>query len=224
MASQPPAALAAAVKRDRTAPAEDSLERVRVILRTARDKDREVNDLETRLKEVKAQVLELKQKTLPDLYDEVGIDNLGLPAEGNLPAYDCKLENFYHANISADWEEEKRQAAFSYLDDLTVAEVIPGKKNKDGSPATRQVSANAGDLIKTTYTVLLPRGNRKKALDVEKALQKLGVDIVSKLEVPWNTLTAWVKEQVEKHNTTPNLEVLGATVGRVVKLKERKDK
>lgn len=199
----PSAALAAAVRRDKTAPTEDSLERVRKVLRDARDKDREIADLEGRLKTVRAEVLELKQKTLPDIYDEVGIDNLGLPAEGNLPAYDCKLEPYYHANISAEWEEDRRQAAFTYLDEYG-----------DGT----------GEMIKSTYTVLLPRGNRKKALAVEKALQKLKVEVVSKLEVPWNTLTAWVKEQVEKHNTTPDLNVLGATVGRVVKLKERKEK
>lgn len=201
MASAPSAAVKAALQRDKTAPSEDRLEKVRIVLRSARDKDREINDLEARTKELKAQVLELKQKTLPDIYDEASIDNLGLPAEGNLPAYDCKLEPYYHANISADWEPEKREAAFAYLD-------------KTGS----------GDLIKSVYVVALPRGNRKLAIAVQAALKKLKVDFSTDLSVPWNTLTAWVKEQVEKKNTTPNLDVLGATVGRVVKLKERKEK
>lgn len=197
--SQPPAALAAAVKRDAQAPDEGSLEKVRTILRTARDLDREITDLEARTKEAKEQVLTLKSKTLPDLYDEVGIDKLGLPAEGNLPAYDCNMTPYYKAAILADWEEEKRAEAFKYLDDH-----------------------NAGDLIKSTFTVLLPRGNRKKAIAVEKALTKLQVEFETNLSVPWNTLTAWLKELIEKHNTTPPLDVLGATVGRVVNLKERK--
>lgn len=201
MASTPPAALAAAVRRDKVAPSESSLERVRAILREARDKDREIADLEERTKTAKAVVLDLKQKKLPDIYDEVGIDNLGLPAEGNMPAYDCPLEPYYHANISVDWEEDKRAAAFAYLDGI-----------------------NAGDLIKSVFIVALPRGNRKIALAVEKALGKLRVEFTTDLSVPWNTLTAWVKEQVEKRNTTPNLDLIGATVGRVVKLKQRKEK
>ena len=39
--------------------------------------------------------------------------------------------------------------------------------------------------------------------------------------VPWNTLTAFVKEQVEA-GTVIDLKKLGATVGQVVKLKKRK--
>lgn len=201
MASKPPAALAAKIQRDKVVPSDDSLERVRTILRQARDLDREIADLEARTKEAKAIVLDLKQKKLPDIYDEVGIDNLGLPGEGNLPAYDCRLEPYYHANISSDWESEKRVNAFNYLEKV-----------------------KAGDLIKSVYIVVVPRGKRKTAIAVQKALEKLGVEFSTDLSVPWNTLTAWVKEQVEKKNTTPDLEVLGATVGRVVKLKERKEK
>jgi hypothetical protein len=201
VASKPSAALAAKIKQDVKPPSDDSLERVRVVLRKTRDLDREIADLEARAKEAKGQVLELKQRTLPDIYDEVGIDNLGLPAEGNLPAYDCKLEPYYHASIGTDWESERRVKAFNYLEEV-----------------------NAGDLIKSVYIVAVPRGKRKVAIAVQKALEKLNVEFSTDLSVPWNTLTAWVKEQIEKKNTTPNLDVLGATVGRVVKLKERKEK
>lgn len=194
-----PSAAAIAAAKNRAPPSEDRLEKVRVILRQARDTERRIVDLEAALKEAKGQVLELKQKTLPDLFDEAGIDNLGLPAEGNLPAYDCKLGPYYHANIGAEWEEERRQAAFKYLEDQ-----------------------GSGDLIKSAYIVLVPRGKRAFAKKVEAALTKLGAEFTSKLDVPWNTLTAWVKEQVEKKNNTPDLAVLGATVGRVVSLKERK--
>ena len=196
--SQPSAAAVAAMK-NRAAPSEDKLEKVRTFLREARDIDRQIMDLEDALKVKNARKLELIQKELPDLYDEAGIDNLGLPAEGNLPAYDCKLGPYYKASISADWPEEDRAKAFAYLE-------------KQG----------ASDLIKSTYVVLLPRGKRAIAIKVEAALKKLGVEFSEKLDVPWNTLTAWLKEQVEKHKTTPELDLLGATVGRVVKLKERK--
>lgn len=199
MPNQPPAAVRAAIKRDKVEVPEDRLEAIRVVLRRARDADREVSDLEARLKAVKAEVLDLKQKTLPDIYDAAGIDNLGLPAEGNLPAYDCALKPYYHANIGAEWPTEQRQAAFAYLE-----------------------GHEAGDLIKSLYIVAVPRGKLALAKKVAAALAKLKVEFTTKQDVPWNTLTAWLKEQVEKRNHTPDLDVLGATVGRVVNLKERK--
>lgn len=201
MANGPSAALSAAMKRDDRAPSEDRLEQVRVVLRQVRDNDRTISDYEARVKDLRAQALVMKQKTLPDIFDEVGIDNLGLPAEGNLPAYDCKLKPYYHASISSDWKPERRAAAFEYLDQV-----------------------GSGDLIKSVYIVAVPRGARKIAIQVEKALRKINVEFSTDLSVPWNTLTAWIKEQVEKKKATPDLNVLGATVGRVVELKERKEK
>ncbi len=134
------------------------------------------------------------------MFTEINIDSLGLPAEGNLPAYDTELKPYYKANIPVDWEPERRQAAFDYLDEQ-----------------------NAGDIIKSVFIVAIPRGKRAVALKVQKALEKLKVEYTADLSVPWNTLTAWVKESVEKHKTVPNLDVLGATVGQVVNLKERKN-
>lgn len=199
--TNPPAHIAAAMKTDAAAPpSEASLERVRAQLRLSRDKSREKEDLEARLKTVNEEINTISQKTLPDLFVEVGIDKLGLPAEGNLPAYDAALVPYYHANISADWPPEKQEEAFAYL-----------AKEPGGE-----------DMIKTVITIALGRGDRKTAAKVEKALDKLKVPYNRTLGVPWNTLTAWVREQVEKHKHTPSLDLLGATVGRVVKLKPRK--
>ena len=200
MPTKPPAALAAAMKADAPAPTETSLEKARSYLRQSRDNERTIKDLDERLKKAKEDQLTLTQKTLPDFFTEIGIDTLGLPAEGNLPAYDAKLLPYYHANIGSDWEPERQERAFTYL------------SSQDGGE----------DMIKTIVEVHLGRGDRKTALKVEAALQKLNVPFSVKLGVPWNTLTAWVKERIEKHKTTPDLETLGATVGKVVKLKECK--
>lgn len=199
--SGPSPALQAKIKADKASargPSEDRLEKVRAGLRQARDKEREASDLEARARELRGEVVTLTQQTLPDLFDEAGIDNLGLSAEGNLPAYDCKLGPFYHANIAAEWPEEKRTAAFNYL-----------------------AEQGAEDLIKSLIIVALPRGERKLAQRVEEGLRKAGVPFTTKLDVAWNTLTAWVREQVEKQQTTPKLDLIGGNVGRVVKLKER---
>lgn len=200
--SAPSAALAAAMKADAAeGPTEASLEVVRRHIREVRDNARQIADLETRLKELGEAQVKLTQRTLPDLFNEVGIDQLGIPAEGNLPAYDAKLTPFYHANIAADWPEEKQAAAFDYL----------AAKGTGGE-----------DLIRTVITVSLGKGEHKTAQKVIAGLKKSGIAYTVKQAVPWNTLTAWVKEQIEKHQTTPKLDLIGATVGDVVKLKERK--
>jgi hypothetical protein len=192
MSRQPSAAASAAAAR---APSEDKLERVRDAVRAARDLQREKADLEERLRAVKTSIYKMEREDLPTLFGQVGIDAIGLAAEGNLPAYECALRPYVRANISADWDPERRDAAFAYLE-----------------------SAHAEDLIKTTITVRLSRGEHALARSVVAALKKLRVQPTVELSVPWNTLTAWVRERVSK-NATPKLDVIGAEVGEIVVLK-----
>ena len=197
--NQPSPALAAAMQKASTAVPEDRLDALRDMARQLRDKEREITDLDERLKATKVEAAEIRTKKLVDLMAEVGVDKVGLPAEGNYPACDAELKPYYHAVISADWEPEKRQAAFAWLD-----------------------GAGHGDLIKTAITILLPRDDRAMALSIQHYLEQCNVAHTVQLDVPWNTLTAFVREQVEKYHRTPPLETLGATVGQVVKLKARK--
>ena len=197
--NQPSPALAAAMRQAATQTPDDKLEALRDMARRLRDKEKEITDLDERLRATKAEAAEIRTKKLVDLMAEVGVDKVGLPAEGNYPACDAELRPYYHAVISADWEPERRQAAFAWLD-----------------------SAGHGDLIKTAITVLLPRDDRAMALSIQHYLEQCGVQHTVLLDVPWNTLTAFVREQVEKYHRTPPLETLGATVGQVVKLKARK--
>ncbi len=194
----PSPALAAAM---RAAPAAstDKLDAIRDMARLLRDKEREVGDLNERLTEAKAAVLDLKHKKLVDLMHEAGVDKVGLPAEGNQPPYDATLSPYYHANIAANWEPTKRQAAFNWLE-----------------------GEGHGDLVKTVITITLGRDQRDAAREIQAELEHRGFSVSAQLDVPWNTLTAFVREQVEKHGTVPPLETLGATVGQVVKLKARK--
>jgi hypothetical protein len=197
--NQPSPALAAAMRGNQGPLPEDKLDALRDMARQLRDKEKEIADLDERIKATKAEAAEIRTKKLVDLMAEVGVDRVGLPAEGNYPACDAELRPYYHAVISADWEPERRQAAFAWLD-----------------------SAGHGDLIKTAITILIPRDDRAMAKSIELYLEQTGVQHTVLLDVPWNTLTAFVREQVEKYHRTPPLETLGATVGQLVKLKARK--
>ncbi len=184
---------------ERLAPSEDRLETIRSVLRLARDTELRISDLTEKLKEEKKELLELQHETLPTLFQELGIDRLGLEPEENTPGYDCSLGEYYKAAIPAEWPLEQQEEAFDYLEEV-----------------------GSGDLVKHQFTVLLPRGSEKLAKKLVAALERLSVEYEQRRSVPWGTLTAWLREQCEA-GVVPELKKIGATVGKIVKLKRRKD-
>jgi hypothetical protein len=180
----------------------DRLEQVRACLRVLRDKECEASDLTQRLRELGSQINEFKHKTLVDVFQEAGVDSLGLPAEGNLPAYDAKLGPYYKANIAAEWDEKRRQAGFQVLEDM-----------------------GHGEVIRTVVTVSLGRGERERAKQLLDLLAENKFDCDVGLGVPWNTLTALVRSEHEARRpfSDEQLEKIGAQVGLAVQLKQRKE-
>lgn len=201
MSKTPSAALARKIKTEKPVVPEDKLELVREQLRRSRDTELEMSELASRLKVKSEEQNKRVFEELPALFQEIGIDRLGIEADGNLPAYDATLTPYYKANISGEWPPEQQDAAFDWLE-------------KEGH----------GDLVKNKFVVQLGRDDEEKALRLRALLEEAGFEFENKRAVPWNTLTSFVKEQVEKHNTTPPLDLLGATVGKIVKLKPRKEK
>lgn len=157
----------------------------------------QIKQLEETVAALKEERKVITQRTLPTFLDSIGMDRVGLPAQG----VDIVVENYYHANIPPEHEA----AAFNWLDEN-----------------------GHGDLIKLTLTVALAKGDYetgKKLLErIEAYLlaAKVKATVSSKLGVPWNTLTAFVKEQTTAGVALP-LELLGATIGRIVKIKTRKN-
>ena len=149
---------------------------------------------------------ELTMKKLPDYMRKIRQDSIGLDEFG----VDLKLENFYHANIAADWEPEKRKEAFDYLEEI-----------------------GEGDLVKCVLTIPFPRYMMKVALWLQTVIKSIfyeddeGEKIPMpesdvEMTVPWNTLTAWMRGQLESGEPV-DLDKIGGKVGYVVKIKERKE-
>jgi hypothetical protein len=181
---------------------EDKLRKIREAAEVARQFELDIQDLEARLAQQKANLHRLYSETLPDLMDEAQVDNIGLPAKGNLPAVDLTLEPFYRANIAASWSDEKRQAAFDALTNL-----------------------GHEDLIKTSLQVDFSRTERQQAMKVYRMLkEQFDLHPALRENVHFQTLTAWLREQWEAHKPLPPLDVIGATVGRVAKFKERRER
>ena len=177
----------------------DRLTELRTQIALARDLEQQKADLEEAIKLTTQELQTLYFKTLPDLFDELGIATLALEPEGNHPGVTAQAKPFYRAGIAASWPEDRRQQAFAYLAEL-----------------------GSEDLIKTKVEVMFPRGNHEQAKAFANEAARDGLAAGLKEEVHAQTLTAWLRDQVENHGFIPDLDRLGATVGRQVSLRESK--
>jgi len=158
-----------------------------------------IQNLEEQLAQAKRELRTMQFETLPDILDQAGVDQVGVPADGNQPAFDIKLTPFFQANIASDWPREKRDAAFQKLTDMGY-----------------------GELIKTEINVTVPRHERQTALRIIAALEHFPVTPEIKESVHHKTLTAWLQEAFENNRELPPLDVIGAVISRIAKLKERR--
>lgn len=172
--------------------------------RELRDAELTKDDLSERVSSLSKRIYDIEHEELPNLVMETGLDSIGIPAEGNQPAYDLKLKPFYAASIAASWPDEQKAAAFSYLEEK-----------------------GAGDLIKTEIKISVPKEHRAKVQSlidkINAAVDELeiAVDIEAKAAVHHGTLTSWLKE-VSEEGEDIDLERIGGKVGQIVKPKVRK--
>lgn len=171
------------------------------VVRLARDLvrlDSRVEDLEQMLEEAKRERKRLAEVDLPAAFDNAHTDRMGVP-EWDV---DVVMKPWVHANLPKDPGE--RQAAIKWLDDNGHA-----------------------DILRVFVTVEFQKGDFERARQLEDYIRKwakdnrVNVAPMSEETVPWNTLTAFIKGLLEKGEVVP-LETLGAAIGRVAKVVERK--
>lgn len=179
-------------------PSGDKLDQLKLGVAKLRDLEFEKAALADRIRDVGQDIEHMKNATLVDLFDAAGVNKVGVEADGNLPAFECEVGDYYHANIP----EEKQSAAYEHL-------------RKTGNE----------DLIKTTFTIAFGLREAKAAERFRRSLEKVNIQYSEKSGVPWNTLTAWFKvEHKRKPLPAKVMDLLGATVGRVVKVVKQKEK
>lgn len=164
--------------------------------------DREVEDLDERLKRAKERRYDLQTKDLVDLMVDIGLDSTGVDG------VQIVVEKKCHANISKDWDDDRKVRAYEHL---------------------REIGGE--DLIKNTLSVSAGRNSDDKMRQihdrVRQMLAEVELEAAVKLEptVQWNTLTAFVRETVDAGETPVDLEALGATyspMAVIAKPKKRK--
>ena len=193
-------------------PPQDKLDRITAKMREARDLKEELQELEDKLKQKKAQLLNVTHRELPDMMNEVGQQIFKLQAEGNHRPYLFNLKPYYMANISN--ENPDAPKAYQWLEER-----------------------GEGDLIRRTVTANLGKDSEELYNRVVDFLQNLQLDYDYKFGIPWKTLTAWLKERhkqyvaqratahllpPEERIDMPPLEWFGATIGQVAEMKESK--
>ena len=209
-------AVAAAIKNSKTEAPKDKLEAIQAEAKKARDLEYSVQQLTDQIKEYRSKLNTIYLETLPQMMMDANVDKIGIAKEGNYPGYDYKLKKFYRANIAAKWDDAKREAGFSYVTKL-----------------------GAEDLIKTEVVVLFPKGGAKLAKKLVALARKMKITVkvgkkkISKVPVvelsksiPHGSLSAWLKELVEKRHKVPSaddLEKIGGAIGVVVEPEERKE-
>lgn len=175
------------------------MKRLGELARELVDLESRVVALEDQLKEAKERRYEIQTKDLPDLMNDIGVDVTG--ADGVF----IELKKKCHANISKDWDDDKKIAAFSHL---------------------REIGGE--DLIKQTLVVSAGRGSddkmRQIANRVRQMLAEYELEAAVKLEpaVAWNTLTAFLRSVLEEGSTPVDLEVVGATYQTVAEIVRKK--
>jgi hypothetical protein len=192
--------LAAAIAADAREPTQDELANIRRLASEMRDAEIVIEELEERKKKLRDRIEEIKWHDLLDAMDKAGMRAMTLEGEGNLPAYEVRTGAYYHANIPADAPDAVRAPAFAWL-----------QKHEPG-------------MLRNEIVLSFGKDSTKQQKAVQAALQKLKVPYSNKFGVPWNTLTAYIKEQIEEHDKTPPLELLCAKVGRIATIKKVKEK
>lgn len=170
-----------------------------------------IKDLEAQTKRANMELWDLKTRDMPDLMAEIGQDRVGIPGDPSNPddpGYDVVLTTRTHANIGSDWEEERRDAAFEHLDEL-----------------------GAGDIVRNSVTVSFGKGQAEQREEWLEKVRGLNLsfdppELVETRTVPWNTLTAWIREQLQRGRTEDQVQIdlpkLGATHGAYADIKRRK--
>jgi len=181
---------------------EPDLAQVRVAVKRRCDLGVQKRDLEERLKRINTEVNELDHRVLPQLFAEAGVSIIGVPADGNTPAFEARLADFYRAVIPANWDDVKRDAAFEVLERLGLKAII-----------------------KNVVTVTFARDEFDDASELVSELEARGVPAILARTVHHMTLTSAVKElcEVGRRPSPGELQAIGAFVGKIVKIDEEKE-
>lgn len=168
---------------------EDKLEKIRHFGDKQRKLTKQLADLENQVSLTKEALRRVMEQDLPEAMDEVGMTTFTLDDGTKI-----NVKAFYSASIP----EERKEEAFEWLKEHDFDGMIK---------ADVKVQFGKGEFEVAQSFLQFIRGFNEKAIDPEY-----------KEHVHWQTLRAFVKEQVEGGKPLP-LDMFGVFVGRKAELK-----
>lgn len=171
---------------------EDKLERIRYFGKKQQALTAQLADQENAVVLTKEALRRVKEQDLPEAMDEVGMSEFKLE-DGT----EIKVKPFYAASIP----EERKEEAFDWLKENDFEGMIK---------ADVKVTFGKGEFELAQEFLNFIRGFNQKAIDPEY-----------KEHIHWQTLRAFVKEQIEGGHSLP-LDMFGVFVGRKADLKAPK--
>jgi hypothetical protein len=194
---------------DRQQP-EDRLTKIREKAKELRDLLDEQEELQAQSEQNASDIVKVRAKELPDLFEEASLNSIDVKAEGNHPGFVARLKPFYRASIPVDMETAKREAAFEHL-----------------------IERGGGDLIKTTVSFDFPKDSEAEVSNFLQFVREQGEALEEgwpsptvRMTVNHSSLSSWLKEEIESSTRLgkplPDLSRLNAMVGKIVEIKEEK--
>lgn len=168
---------------------EDRLKKIKFFGEKQRRLLKDIAKTEEFLKQLKDELRRVVEQDLPEAMDEVGMTKFELEDGSKI-----EVKNFYSASIP----EERKEEAFNWLKENDFDGMIK---------AEIKVSFGKGEFEIAQEFLQFIRGFNQKAISPEY-----------KESIHWQTLRAWVKEQVESGAAIP-LDMFGAFIGRQAPLK-----
>lgn len=154
------------------------------------------SELESAIKEAEAQVKELKERARVvaerDLPEAMA--EVGMASFTLSDGSQISVKPFYSASIN----DGNREACFEWLENHGFA-----------------------DIIKNEFTIKLGKGDSTEAERIGELFANNDIDYSQKMAVAPQTLTAFVKEQVENGAEFP-LELFNVYIGQIAKIKRSK--
>lgn len=172
---------------------DDALEAVAQLANRQQRLEDEITFIENNLAMKKKELQRVQEHDIPEAMDRVGLEEFKLVGGGKV-----KVSTFYTASISA----ERKPAAISWLDDH-----------------------GHGGLVKTAVSLEFGKGELDKAKEFLDWLNEQRPDVDPELDqsVHWQTLRAFVREQIESGAALPQ-ELFGVFIGRKAKITRPKEK
>ena len=169
-------------------PKDEDLGRLAKLVFEQQTLEREIERHEDEIKKLKERLEIVITKTIPEIFRELHMTSMGL---------DDGSELIVEKMIRASLSEERKAPACAWL-----------REN------------NQDDLIKSEVKILFGRGEDSAKLKVIESLLEIapGANWSQNETVPWNTLTAFVKEQMELGAELPK-DLLGIFVQDIAKIK-----